>query len=68
MPMLEDQIGVFICDQMFKNGVRFEDLNFDKIKDDDHVDLSKVSSIFLKIVSIGIEFDEDMPDNGLYLY
>jgi hypothetical protein len=66
--MLEDEIGSFICEQLFKNNLHMELLDIDKIKDEDHQDLTKISNIFLNIVIKGIEFNEDKPDNTLYLY
>lgn len=68
VPMLEDEIGSFICHHMIKNKINLDQLQFDQIKDDDHKDLSKVSYIFLNIVKIGIEYNEDRPENSLYLY
>lgn len=65
MPKLEDEIGSFICNQLMKNNITLDQLQLDKLKDDDHEDLSKVSNIFLNIAQVGIEFNEDRPENSL---
>jgi len=59
VPMLEEEIGLFICDQLLKNQIDLNRLNIGNIKDDDHNDYTKVSSIFLNIVSKGISCEDD---------
>jgi len=59
VPMLEEEIGLFICDQMLMNQIDLNKLNIGNIKDDDHKDMTKVSSIFSNIVSKGISCEDD---------
>lgn len=68
VPMLEEEIGTFICEQLYKNNLHLENLDISNIKDEDHKDNTKICNIFFNIVKKGIEFNEDKPSTCIYLY
>lgn len=57
-PLLEEHIGRFVCEQLFKSNKNFNDLALNKLTDNDHKDLSKMSDIILKILRVGLDANE----------
>jgi hypothetical protein len=52
-PLLEENIAILICDELSKNKLKINQLQFIKIDDPDHSDQSQVCNIIIKIIQLG---------------